>query len=505
MSNQTPPQPGQPPPPLPPMFPAPSNAAPASTSAAMHTPITSTGTRDTSTPNTKIDKLSDGNYTPWKRRVSNILGIKGAWEIANGSVLKPAHDAVAIKNWNDMDQIAQNIIMTTIKNNQMTYLSDCSTAAEMWEALGAVHEPKGYESIKHERHLLNNTYADDTTDISAHINQLREIRERLAAAGLLVSEDDFKYTLLCSLPHSWDAYVISFLGSQNAMNITVHALITRLKDEYRRRKDRNTDDLAYPVNPTAPKFKPRKCAICGRNNHVTANCRFKGKPKCGICGKFGHKDDDCWKNPHNKGKGRVSTGRDNSIGSPAPNMKGKARAHVTKDDSDSDTTELAHNFIAHVSIDDDCQMKAAEGAELCAYSAWIADSGATTHICADRTAFADYATLSKKVVKGLGNHPVTAYGKGTIVLICRVGNRDNRIRLSDVLYVPDARENLLSLGRIDAAGGRTMCANQTIYIYNPQHQLIATGHLRDHLYYLQGRIDRPDLTRVAKTITHPCT
>ena len=505
MSNQTPPQPGQPPPPLPPMFPAPSNAAPASTSAAMHTPITSTGTRDTSTPNTKIDKLSDGNYTPWKRRVSNILGIKGAWEIANGSVLKPAHDAVAIKNWNDMDQIAQNIIMTTIKNNQMTYLSDCSTAAEMWEALGAVHEPKGYESIKHERHLLNNTYADDTTDISAHINQLREIRERLAAAGLLVSEDDFKYTLLCSLPHSWDAYVISFLGSQNAMNITVHALITRLKDEYRRRKDRNTDDLAYPVNPTAPKFKPRKCAICGRNNHVTANCRFKGKPKCGICGKFGHKDDDCWKNPHNKGKGRVSTGRDNSIGSPAPNMKGKARAHVTKDDSDSDTTELAHNFIAHVSIDDDCQMKAAEGAELCAYSAWIADSGATTHICADRTAFADYATLSKKVVKGLGNHPVTAYGKGTIVLICRVGNRDNRIRLSDVLYVPDARENLLSLGRIDAAGGRTMCANQTIYIYNPQHQLIATGHLRDHLYYLQGRIDRPDLTHVAKTINHPCT
>jgi hypothetical protein len=40
----------------------------------------------------------------------------------------------------------------------------------------------------------------------------------------------------------------------------------------------------------------KKCEICGRDNHPTYKCHFKGKPKCGKCGKFGHTTEKCWEN-----------------------------------------------------------------------------------------------------------------------------------------------------------------------------------------------------------------
>ena len=50
---------------------------------------------------------------------------------------------------------------------------------------------------------------------------------------------------------------------------------------------------------TTPKIM---CKICGRTNHTTNKCHFKGKPKCGKCGQFGHTNDKYWggKRPNNK-------------------------------------------------------------------------------------------------------------------------------------------------------------------------------------------------------------
>ena len=60
-------------------------------------------------------------------------------------------------------------------------------------------------------------------------------------------------------------------------------------------------------------------------------------------------------------------------------------------------------------------MREAEEAEFSAYS-WIADSGATTHICAQRDAFTEYTALPECIVKGLGDKPVSALGQGTVTI-----------------------------------------------------------------------------------------
>ena len=90
-------------------------------------------------------------------------------------------------------------------------------------------------------------------------------------------------------------------------------------------------------------------------------------------------------------------------------------------------------------------MSKASQADLSAYS-WIIDSGATTHICTNLEAFATYQSSHCQVVKGLGNKPVVARGQGTILLQTCVNDNQYTLRLTQVLYVPKARQNLISVG-----------------------------------------------------------
>ena len=115
---------------------------------------------------------------------------------------------------------------------------------------------------------------------------------------------------------------------------------------------------------------------------------------------------------------------------------------------------------------------------------WIADSGATTHICAQQDAFTEYMALPERIVKGLGDKPVSALRQGTVIIHTYINNHAKRLRLTKTLHVPEARENLLSLGWIDSAGGHIVCANGKMDIYDSDNNKVAVGQLKKSLYYL---------------------
>ena len=272
--------------------------------------------------------------------------------------------------------------------------------------------------------------------------------------------------------------------------MTKQQLVSLLCEEETCHKEKDvTGEYAYSAKPapTAQKGKQCTCHICSCTNHNMADCRFKGKPKCDMCGRFGHKGEECWKNPANRGKGRISKNKDKGPSA----SKGKERANVTKNDSESDTESLDRAFTAHISVVDDNEV------EFSCYS-WIADSGATTHICAQRNTFENYTKLPKKEIKGLGDRPVTAYGQGTITLSSRVNNQIIKVHLTDTLYVPEAHENIISLRHIDSIGGRAICGNGKILIYDQRRRIIAIGTKKHNLYYLDaGTKHVPDQANIA--------
>jgi hypothetical protein len=402
----------------------------------------------------KIEKLKDDNWLAWKTHMAAVLKRKKAYEVVLG-IMPQLSDPSASAIWEEKDAITQELITTAIRDEQVIHVSTCNTAAEMWDALRIIHKPQGQQSIISTKHALYSAQAKKGTDIAAHLNEIKQKCERLTLSGHLIKRDEFKAILVASLPRSWEAWTTSYLGyqggtqgNQTAQTMTEQQLVSLLCEEETRRKEKGvTGEYAYSVKPTATSQngKPCTCRICGRTNHNTGDCRFKGKPKCDTCGRFGHKGTECWKNPANRGKGRVSH-RDKDKDKGKTISKGKERVNVTKDDSESDTESLDRAFTAHVSVVDDNE------ANFLCYL-WIADSGATTHICAQRNMFQNFKEIPKKEIKGLGDRPVDAYGQGTVIISSRVDNHVVKIHLTDTLYVPDAQENIISLGYIDSIRG----------------------------------------------------
>src|SRR6202522_37743 len=135
--------------------------------------------------------------------------------------------------------------------------------------------------------------------------------------GECISDQEFKSILIMSLPDSWEAFSSSYQGShvkrlqglqQPQAQMSSQELSSGLIQEYYRRcKDDQSinTNTSYSAQYGGPPKKKRKfipssstpklnCKICGRQNHQTNDCRFKGKPKCSKCGKFGHQTEKCW-------------------------------------------------------------------------------------------------------------------------------------------------------------------------------------------------------------------
>ena len=442
----------------------------------------------------KIEKLRDGNWLPWKTRIATVLERKEAYEVATGITPQP-QDRVGAAIWRSKDLIARELITTAIKDEQIIHISECKTAVEMWEALRIIHAPRGQQSILSTKRALYSAQAEEGTDIAEHINDMKTLRDRLSLSGHRIDDTEFKSILVASLPRSWEGFTTSYLGYQggtqgniNAQIMTVQELVSLLCEEDKRRKEKETrGEFAYVFNSSKRSQKgKRPCGICQRTNHVTADCRHKGKSKCDICGKFGHRSQDCWRNPLNKGKGRVTKNKRDTQG--ASSSKGKERAQVaTEESSDSDSDDLPKAFASIVTVDENDE---ADVAEFSAYS-WIADSGATTHICAQRNAFSEYTELPKKEVQGLGNKSVTAHGRGTVTIKGQINRHTVQIWLKNTLYVPEARENLISLGRIDSVGGQAICANGKIHIYDSNKHIIGIGIRKHNLYYMDVNTVEP--------------
>jgi hypothetical protein len=79
------------------------------------------------------------------------------------------------------------------------------------------------------------------------------------------------------------------------------------------------------------------------------------------------------------------------------------------------------------------------------------DSGATSHLCNDDSAFSEMKSESGKLnLANNGSTSITAQGKS--MFTADVFGESKNISLSKTLFVPDLRTNLLSVGKITEKG-----------------------------------------------------
>ncbi|TFK58296.1 hypothetical protein BDN72DRAFT_782280, partial [Pluteus cervinus] len=78
----------------------------------------------------------------------------------------------------------------------------------------------------------------------------------------------------------------------------------------------------------------------------------------------------------------------------------------------------------------------------------------------------------------------------------KVYNQTKKLTLRDVLYVPNAQNNLYSISRLDEAGGTATIGEGKIVLRNNTKQIIAMGKKFNRLYMLDAHILRQPADKI---------
>jgi len=163
----------------------------------------------------------------------------------------------------------------------------------------------------------------------------------------------------------------------------------------------------------------------GANNQNKGKGKRKNYPPCQHCGKMGHPPFKCWKRPDAKCS-KCNQLRDEAVICKSKFQQPEANAQVVEQDEED------HIFAAT------CFSMASN------FECWLIDSGCTNHMTYDKSTFKDLKPIDVLKIKiGNGDY-IQAKGKGTISISTSSGAK----LISDVLYVPEIDQNLLSVGQL---------------------------------------------------------
>ncbi|XP_074342450.1 uncharacterized protein LOC141680013 [Apium graveolens] len=178
------------------------------------------------------------------------------------------------------------------------------------------------------------------------------------------------------------------------------------------------------------KFQPQNSGS-HTSNHVQKKCDNAKKkyPPCRHCGKLGHPPFKCWKRPDAK------CNICNQHGHEAVICKNKFQKHKEDakfaDEDDTDQMFVAARFSTKSPSE-----------------SWLIDSGCKNHMTYEKSLFKEFVpTNVSKVRIGNGVY-IAAKGRGTIAITTISCTKT----ISDVLYVPDIDQNLLSVGQLIEKG-----------------------------------------------------
>src|SRR6202789_134191 len=458
------------------------------------------------------DHLTDENWHEWKERIKRVFINCDITGYTTGAIRRPNEflDFVGARNWDKNDTWAQQVIMHNVTSSQMNHVGTKSTAEEMYSALMVTHENKAHQTVNHIQNLLYETKLHDGDDLLKHLDTLKSHRDRMNKfpnTDFHVADTRFKAIISASLPLQWQTYVEPYNGNANDPNdpdpkrrLSSDAFIGLLREEYKIRLTRSnngnsTNSTSTSVNlvktqnansaskSLEDRITDRKssirpyCEHCKCAGHWTSKCRKFDGNKCHNCGKFGHQAKNCWSKKKVKDKGNG-------------NKKGAEKTNVGEEFITFEADEEPYNFDTYYACNAD------ENDNRLIYYEWLADTATTSHVTHQRQAFVDYTPMENCSVTGVGGKEANIAGRGTVELNSICNGITYAIRLENVLHVPGTRNNLISLGRWDEAGGTYSGGNGEITLITTDGRPIAHGNkIQNHLYNMDITIRR----------THPTT
>ncbi|KAI3430967.1 hypothetical protein D9Q98_009372 [Chlorella vulgaris] len=404
-----------------------------------------------------VERLDVDNYATWKTRMKYLLVSMGLWA------------AIEIDDVSrEIDQKALAQIGLHVKEHHLSTLERYDTAKGAWTHLQQVYQAKSNARKLQLRQELTLLKMMPNEPLTKFFSRAQDLQTQLRAAGHPVADQDVAWAVLAGLPAAYST-VITVLSTTSENDMTLTDILPKLLHvEQKEQMTQRRDETALTARPssgngTGSSRNPGFSGSTGFNSTPRPNGSSHQKT-CYYCGRPGHIQRDCRTKQRDDSQRRNQRGQHQQ----QQNYRQQQRQHGA-------IALAAHTSPAAVSCGISSTSQPAR---------WVLDTGASRHMTPDGSAL-----MNKRPAPDI----TITFGNGGTGKAAAVGDvllhtPEASFLLRDVLHIPEATENLISVRHATNNGLDFKFTSTACEIWRNAAKLASTSCNGDSIYYLDGWI-----------------
>jgi putative lipoic acid-binding regulatory protein len=168
----------------------------------------------------KSEKKLDGasNFRAWKIRIDPIIVKNKVLDIVKGMIVKPEFEegkekepqnVVVIEKFKDGDINAISIIVDSIKDHLIPYISHLDSSKKMYDALTNLFSVRNIGQVMSLKNELCDVKMNDDDNITSYFVRISQLRDQLQAIEEIISEKELVNIVLNGIRKTRDAFSAS--------------------------------------------------------------------------------------------------------------------------------------------------------------------------------------------------------------------------------------------------------------------------------------------------------
>jgi hypothetical protein len=159
------------------------------------------------------------NFIAWKTRIDLILSKNKVLDIMKGKIVKPEfkegiqekelQNGATTEKFKYSDINAMSIIVESIKDHLIPYISHLDSSKKMYDALTNLFSVRNIGQAMSLKNELRDMKMNDEDRITSYFVRISQLRDQLQAIEEIISEKELVNIVLNGLPKTWDAFSAS--------------------------------------------------------------------------------------------------------------------------------------------------------------------------------------------------------------------------------------------------------------------------------------------------------
>jgi hypothetical protein len=393
--------------------------------------------------------LTRTNYQEWSLLMKVNLQAQGMWY-----AVEPEEDEEV--EYRD-DRLAYAAILRSIPPEMLGRMARKKTAQATWGGIKIV-----CVGDAHAKEANAQTLQCELAEIAFQPGESVDdtLANKLRIMGDDIDESDVVNKLLLVVPDGLTQVAISIETLLDVNRLSLEEVTGRLRTvEQRRKKGSTVTDDHGRLLLTEEEWLARMKISGGENSKAgeqgggknnrggkTGSKSARPVVKCSYCGKKGH-EADVYRSKARKAQAKITKGEEDDDG---PSL---FMAHVVAIDTDAipkpSGSEPVDQPPPPVEIVEANVLAELDDGGEHDDTVWYLDSGATNHMCGERSAFSNLDSNIKGTISFGDGSVAKIEGHGTILF---AGKDGSHRPLTGVYFIPRLTSNIISLGQLDEAG-----------------------------------------------------